>query len=138
MSGETRNITTPDRKGLREFGLVTGAIIAGLFGLLLPFLFALAYPLWPWIVFAILGLWALLGPSTLGGVYLGWMRFGLLLSKVTTPIIMGTVFFLVISPIALILKLIKWDAMMRRLDDDAETYRLESPQSENHNLDRPF
>ena len=69
MSGQTRNITTPDRKGLREFGLVTGAIIAGLFGLLLPFLFALAYPLWPWIVFAILGLWALLGPSTLGGVY---------------------------------------------------------------------
>jgi hypothetical protein len=37
-------------------------------------------------------------PSHLGPVYRGWMAFGLALSKVTTPIFMGIVYFLVITP----------------------------------------
>ena len=41
----------------------------------------------------------LLAPGQLGLVYRGWMAFGLALSKITTPIFMGVVYFLVISPI---------------------------------------
>jgi hypothetical protein len=32
-------------------------------------------------------------PGMLGPVYRGWMKFALLLSKVTTPIIMGIIYF---------------------------------------------
>ena len=32
-------------------------------------------------------------PAQLGPVYRGWMKFALLLSKVTTPIIMGIIYF---------------------------------------------
>ena len=35
----------------------------------------------------------LLLPAQLGPVYRGWMKFALLLSKVTTPIIMGIIYF---------------------------------------------
>jgi hypothetical protein len=127
-----------DRKGLRDFGLVTGAIVAGLFGLFFPWAFGANYPLWPWILFGVLGVWALLVPNSLKPVYRGWMRFGLLLSKVTTPIIMGAVFFLVISPMALVLRIGRWDAMHRRMDPNAESYRMPSKEAPKENLENPF
>ena len=40
-------------------------------------------------------------PTLLGPVRRGWMAFARLLSKVTTPVFMGIVYFLVITPIAL-------------------------------------
>ncbi len=127
-----------DRKGLRDFGLLTGAIVAGLFGLFFPWAFSASYPLWPWILFGILGGWALLLPDSLKPVYRGWMRFGLLLSRVTTPIIMGTVFFVVIAPVALILRIGRWDAMHRRLDPEVESYRVPSKETPKENLENPF
>ena len=54
---------------------------------------------------AIAGAFALGGllvPGRLGPVYRAWMGFALALSKVTTPIFMGIVYFLVITPIAVI------------------------------------
>ena len=138
MSEAAHPIPKLDRKGLREFGLVTGAIVAGLFGLFFPWVFDVTYPLWPWIFLLVLGGWALAAPSSLGPVYRAWMRFGLLLSKVTTPLIMGTVFFLVIAPVALILKIAKWDAMNRKLDPEAESYRIASAKPSKDHLERPF
>jgi hypothetical protein len=44
----------------------------------------------------------LLVPGKLGPVYRAWMGFALVLSKITTPIFMGVVYFLVITPIAVI------------------------------------
>jgi hypothetical protein len=41
-------------------------------------------------------------PGRLGPVHAGWMRFALLLSKVTTPVLMAIVYFVVITPIGLI------------------------------------
>lgn len=47
----------------------------------------------------------LIVPGHLGPVYNAWMKLALAISKVTTPIFMGVVFFLVITPIALIAKM---------------------------------
>lgn len=46
-------------------------------------------------------------PGYLGPVYRTWMQFALLLSKVTTPIFMGVVYFLVITPIGLLRRLVR-------------------------------
>ncbi len=40
-----------------------------------------------------------------------WMKFGLLLGKVVAPIVMGIIFFLVITPISLILKIFNKDVL---------------------------
>jgi len=48
-----------DTKMLREFGFVMAGAIAGVFGILLPWLFDRAWPLWPWpiaLLFLIAGL----------------------------------------------------------------------------------
>lgn len=126
-----------DRKGLREFGLVTGGIVAGLFGLFFPWLLERSIPLWPWIVFGVLGVWGLIAPLSLRPVYRGWMRFGLMLSKVTTPLIMGIVFFVVITPVALILKIVGNDPMARKFDD-SESYRVPTKKAPTENLEKPY
>ena len=45
-------------------------------------------------------------PTRLGPVLRGWMGFAHLLSKVTTPIFLGIVYFLVVTPIALVTRAI--------------------------------
>ena len=127
-----------DRKGLRDFALVTGAIVAGLFGLLLPWLFGSKIPLWPWALSALLAMWGLIAPNTLRPVYNGWMRFGLLLSRITTPLIMGGVFLIAIAPVAMLLRIARWDAMRRQLDSNVESYRVESKQPPRDNLEKPY
>lgn len=48
----------------------------------------------------------LLVPGSLSPVYRAWMGFALAISKVTTPIFMGLVYFVVITPIALLRRII--------------------------------
>lgn len=127
-----------DRKGLRSFGLTTGAIVAVLFGLFFPWLLEFKIPLWPWIILVVLGGWALIAPDSLKPVYRGWMRFGLMLSKITTPIIMGLVFFVLILPFGVVLKILGKDPMRRRFDATAGSYRIESDKPTKENLENPF
>ena len=126
-----------DKAGLRQFGLTTGTIVAVLFGVAFPYLLDRAWPLWPWIVFAILALWALIAPATLHPVYRGWMRVGILLSKIMTPIILTLVFLIAIFPGSLLLRLFRNDPMRRKFDDSA-SYRVESRQPSVNNIEKPY
>jgi len=50
----------------------------------------------------VLFLSGLLVPGHLGPVQAAWMRFAHAISKVTTPIVMGIAYFVIITPIALV------------------------------------
>lgn len=138
MAGEQIQIADLSKKELRDFGLVTGAIFAGLFGLLIPWIFEHGYPRWPWYVFAALALPALIVPNVLQPVYKVWMRFGLLISKITTPLILGLVFFVIITPFGLVRRLVAKDAMARKLDSGTDSYRVASNKSSTEGMERPF
>ena len=144
-----------DRKGLRDFGVVTGLIIIVLFGLVFPWLFAgirlfHAYDFWgtlepavtalrwPFLLGGLLVVWGLLAPMSLQGVYRTWMKFGLMMSLVMTPLIMGIVFYLVFAPIGLVMRMMGKDSMARKLDDTADSYRVISKQNPIKNLEKPF
>ena len=137
MSNAINSIPELDQKGLREFGLVTGAIVAVPFGLFFPWLLERSFPLWPWAVFGVLGALALLAPLSLRPVYRAWMRLGLLLSKITTPIVMGLVFYAVFTPLALFFKLVRKDAMQRRFDD-RDSYRVTRENIRENSLEHPY
>ena len=127
-----------DAKGLRHFALTTGAIVAVLFGLALPWLFDWSIPWWPFVLAAVLGLWGLVAPTTLRPLYRGWMSLGLLLNRVTSPLILGIVFYLVILPMGLIMRLAGRDPMRRRLSVDAPTYREPSHVASRQSMEKPF
>jgi hypothetical protein len=74
---------------------------------------------------SIAGLFLVLGlvwPSSLSGLNRLWMRFGLLLSKVTSPIAMGIVFFLAITPFALVIRLFGKELMPLRFSKERSSY----------------
>jgi hypothetical protein len=131
----TKDLTVGE---LRSFGLTTGAIVAVLFGLVLPWIWDLGYPRWPWIFFGVLGFWALAAPASLRVVYRVWMRIGLMISKVTTPIILGVVFYLIVMPVGLLIRTIGGDPMHRRFDSSAETYRIDKQEQSTSKLENPY
>jgi hypothetical protein len=126
-----------DRKGLREFGLVTGGVVAGLFGLFFPWVFERAFPIWPWVVFAVLGGWGLIAPESLRPVHRTWMKFGFMLSRVMTPLIMGIVFYLIITPFGLIWRLFTKDPLARKFEG-LVSYRVPSKKAPTENLEKPY
>lgn len=127
-----------DKKGLREFGLTGGAILAVVFGLLLPLLRGHALPVWPWAAAGIFWVWALLAPATLNPVYQVWMRIGLALGWVETRIILGAVFYGLILPMGLIMRLLNRDSMARRFEPSLNTYRIPSTSRTRESMEKPF
>ncbi len=135
----THAIPELDRSGLRHFGYTMAGIIAGLFGLAFPLLLGVAHwPLWPWLVAGVFAVWALLAPQTLNPVYRGWMRFGLLMSRVMNPLILGIVFFLLFVPMGWGMRLLARDPMRRRLEPDAPSYRIPSRTPSPNSMEKPF
>jgi hypothetical protein len=126
------------KEDLRQFGLLTGGLIAGLFGLAFPFLFTRPYPVWPWVIGGVLLAWALVLPASLASIYKYWMRFALILGWVNTRIILGIIFFLLITPFGLLMRLFTRDPMARKFDAKVTSYRVPSVTAPRENIRRPF
>ena len=122
---------------LRRFGLLMGATLALFFGILIPWLWGLDWPRWPWIAAAIFFTAALTRASLLLPVLRIWQRIGAAAGWLNTRMLLGAVFFLMVLPIGLILRLFN-DPMERHLDAGAESYRKPSRQPLTRNLERPF
>lgn len=138
MTAESDLIPHLDKAGLRRFGFTLAVAVAVVFGALLPFLFGHGIPYWPFLLAAALVAWSIAAPRTLNVIYRPWMKLGLAINRVTTPIIMGAVFFLMITPVSLIMKLIRRDAMARGFDQSLESYRKASRKAPRASLERPF
>ncbi|NNE05788.1 MAG: sxtJ [Xanthomonadales bacterium] len=134
---------TLDRQELRQFGLRFAGVLAVLFGLLIPwFRFGLAawpaWPMWPWIAAALVAAWAAVHPASVRFLYAPWMKFAAVAQWVNTRLIMLLLFYLVMLPIGLLLRLFGKDSMQRRFDPQAETYRVESEKQPPSHLEKPF
>ena len=65
---------------------------------------------------------ALAWPTLLRPLNRLWMKFGGLLHAVVNPIVLGGMYFLLITPIAVGMRLFGRDALKRRLDPHATSY----------------
>lgn len=63
-----------------------------------------------------------LSPALLRPLNRLWSFFGVLLSKVTTPLVMSLVFVVTVVPTGLVRRLLKHDPMRRKFDSEATTY----------------
>lgn len=61
-------------------------------------------------------------PVVLTPLNRAWMLFALLLHKVTSPIILGVMFFGLFAPVAVVLRLRRRDLMKRKFDRAAGSY----------------
>ena len=126
-----------DRKGLRDFGFLFGGIIAILFGALFPWLLESQIPIWPWALCGLLVVVSLAAPMALRPLYKVWMRFGIFMSRIVTPLIMGIVFYLLITPVGLLRRIFAKDPLARSFDN-SESYRVKSKKATADSLEKPY
>ncbi|MGB1108818.1 MAG: SxtJ family membrane protein [Gammaproteobacteria bacterium] len=128
----------PTKKDLRSFGMILGGGVIVIFGLFFPWVLDRPIPYWPFIFAAIVVPIGLIAPMALKPVYKVWMKIGLVLGWINTRIILGVFFYLIMFPIGFAMRLFGWDAMARKLDDSADSYRVISKRSSPEKLEKPY
>jgi hypothetical protein len=112
-----------DKKQLRSFGLTVG----GIFGLIgfWPMLLRAQDPRWWAVVLAAcLLVPAVVFPTILLWPHKGWMALAHVLGWINTRVILGIVFYTIITPTGLIRGWLGKDPMGRNLGLDLKTYRI--------------
>ena len=111
------------------------------------FIFFLAISLWPLIygenirlsflvvstIFLILGI---TNSKILTPLNKLWFKFGLLLGKIVSPIVMGVIFFFVVTPTGIIMKLLRKD-LLNLKKNNSNTYWIEK-KNENSSMKNQF
>ena len=110
-------------KQLRSFGLTVGGIFAGIG--VWPLLIHSTEPRWwSFVIAAALFLPAAMYPSGLFWPHKGWMVLGHVMGWINTRIILGLVFFAVVTPIGIFRRVLGKDPMGRKLRTDLDSYRV--------------
>lgn len=132
------HIEIPDKKGLRDFGLITGGLFVALFGLLFPWLFNVNTPVWPFYLAGLLWILALLIPHALKPIYTVWMSFALILGWINTRIILALVFYIVITPTRLIMLLFAGKTFSQKKPKRLKTFRNITEARSPKHMEKPF
>ena len=122
----------------RAFGFVF-AVVFLLIGLL-PFLNDNPIRLWAVIIAVALIVISLTLPRILSPFNRVWFKFGLLLHKIVSPIIMGVLFYLTVTPMALIMRLLGKPPLSLSFDKSAKSYWIhrDPPGPEPDSIKRQF
>ena len=101
--------------------------------------FKLHYISWPLLVLAMIFLlFALLAPEKLASLNKIWMQFGTFLSKLTTPIVMGVLFFVAFTGTSLILKIFRINIMPLKANPKVKSYWILRSNQEQIKKNLPF
>jgi len=104
----------------RAFGIVFAVVFTII--ALWPLLDGAPFRIWALATAGIFLTAALLLPVVLKPLNRVWFLFGLALHKIVNPLVMGLLFFLTVTPIALMMRIVGKDPLQRKFDPDAETY----------------
>ena len=78
--------------------------------------------IWSVIISAVFLILGLINSKLLTPLNVLWFKFGMILGAIISPIVMGIVFFLVVTPIGLILRIMGKDLLNKKYDKEKETY----------------
>lgn len=101
-----------------------GCVMAGFFALVgvLPLLSGQPLRGWALVLAGAFLTLAVLWSGSLARLNQAWMRLGLLMSAIVSPVAMGVVFFGVITPMGLLMKLFRKKLMPLGFEPDAPSY----------------
>ena len=107
----------------RKFGLTFGVIFI-LFGLVPP-VFGGHFRWWVLVIGIVFAALALLAPRILNVPNRLWFRLGLLLHKIVNPLVLGSMFLMVVTPMAVFMRLFGKKLLNRAYDPAAKSYWIE-------------
>ncbi len=121
----------------RSFGIVFAVVFAII--ALWPALFhGGSVRLWALAVAAVFLVIAFAAPHLLKPLNRIWFLFGLLLSKIISPIVMGIIFFVTVTPIGLIRRMKNPDPLNQAFDAEAPSYWITRDASAQTTMKKQF
>ena len=127
-------------KQIRQFGLLVGIVLvaAGSWQL-----YRQIYPIVRIVLWSIGGfLFAggLLWPQILKPLYVFWMLLAHMLSWVNTRIILGVIFYLIFTPIALVMRIAQRDGLQKKINKNTSSYWTQrtAPENIKEHFERQF
>jgi hypothetical protein len=107
----------------RSFGLV----FAGFFAIIafLPLFFGEPVRVWALLTSGVFLLAAFAFPSILAPLNRLWTKFGLLLHRIVSPVVLGFMFYVVVTPIGLLMRLLGKDLLRLKFERRAGSYWIE-------------
>lgn len=116
------NIDTSSKSEQRKFGLVMGVAISVL-GLIRWAIHGFAvFPTYFFIVAAVFAGLGLLFPRGLYPVFVVWIKFAEVLNWIMTRVLLSIAFFLMITPVRVLVRLFGEDPLKRRFLQESDTY----------------
>lgn len=107
----------------RSFGLVF--TIFFLIVSMLPLLHGHGIRVWAIILSSVFLALALIAPKLLAPLNVLWARFGMVLHRIASPIVLGVLFYGVFMPTGLLMRLVGKDLLRLHLDKNIDTYWIE-------------
>jgi len=128
----------PQGASNRTFGLVMAVVF--LFLALVPLLRGRPVRWWSLLAGAVFLLSGVLYPRILGPLNRLWLKFGLVLHAIVSPVVMGLLFYSTVTPIGILFRWLGKDPLRLRLDQNADTYWIERhpPGPAPHTMPRQF
>lgn len=115
-----------DDANLRTFGILM-AVLLPLFGfLLIPLIFGTDKHFFTLYLSVSFFLISLAYPKGLVFVYVPWMVLGGYLGRINSYILLSLIFYLLITPLALLFKLLGKDPLERKIKKNMKTYFIKS------------
>jgi hypothetical protein len=122
----------------RSFGLVFAVVF--LLISLWPIVNEGTFKLWALIISFVFLILSILRPSSLALPNKYWAKFGGLLHTLVNPIVLGVIFYVVLTPMAVAGRLAGRDVLKLKLKKDASSYWIERqpPDAENNSMKNQF
>lgn len=104
----------------RSFGIVFGVVfsVVGLY----PIISGNEMRLWAIATAGVLVICAILIPKLFTIPNKMWFKLGMFLGAIVAPIVMALVFFLTVTPIGIIAKILRKDLLSTKIDEKAKSY----------------
>ena len=126
----------PTTKELKHFSRTIGIAIPVVFGLFIPLVLSTPFKTWPFVGGFLFLIWGEILPASLAIPYRLWFRFGMILSSIFQPVILGTVFFGLVTPMGWLRRSLGASRIKRKTDEASDSYRqVPEPAT---NLEDPF
>jgi len=138
------NYNLPDHKILRNFGILIGGIFLSLgffpeIKVLLISVYSASFVRFLFVVFgSVLFLLAFLAPASLQGPFKVWMAVAEVLGRISSKVMLGGIFFLVIFPMGILRRFFGGDALGLSFDGNIESYRVASKVRRKNHMKNQF
>ena len=127
-------------KQIRQFGFLVGIVLVAVGCWQL---YRQIYPIGRivlWSIGGFLFFGGLLWPQILKHLYVLWMLLAHMLSWVNTRIILGVIFYLIFTPIALVMRIAQRDGLQKKINKSASSYWTQrtAPENIKEHFERQF